>query len=269
MVRTGAGEEHYLLEDPGQLTGIFPDVIRALAAAINFTATFYQRLDGDYGVERNGTYSGIIGSLIRGDMDMIGAALTLSTGRYEDIDYLMPIGKARNAVFIKDDLARNFRLTLFLEPFSLDIWSCLCVVAVVNLVFIVALRRYYYGRGGGGGAERVDKFHRKLRRYRRRPPRSGPPLRESEAAASATVLWTTAAANFGWCSHSPSACQPCCCNSLRFLLFSVAFVGNVMFMSYQSSLTSSLSIVKLKLPFEDLDGLIVSGYKSGNADAYM
>ncbi len=51
---------------------------------------------------------------------------------------------------------------------------------------------------------------------------------------------------------------------LSLLLFFVAFVGNVMFMSYNASLTSSLSIVKLRLPFITLEGLLESHYKSYN-----
>ena len=69
IVTTAGSGDHFLLEDPEDVTGIFPDVIRALSSAINFTASFYQRLDGDYGVEEdNGSFSGIIGSLIRVSM---------------------------------------------------------------------------------------------------------------------------------------------------------------------------------------------------------
>lgn len=66
IMRTASGAEHYLLEDPSMVVGIFPDIIRSLSQALNFSTTFYQRLDGDYGhLEGNGSFTGIIGSLIK------------------------------------------------------------------------------------------------------------------------------------------------------------------------------------------------------------
>ncbi len=114
-------------------------------------------------------------------MDMIGAALTLSSARYEAIDYLMPISKARNAVFVRDDrLARNLRLTLFLEPFSLGLWLSLGMVAILNLIFVVMLRNQHRDSSNRG------------------PRKNTCFMGLEDSMNSASVVWTTTAANFGW-----------------------------------------------------------------------
>ena len=48
---------------------------------------------------------------------------------------------------------------------------------------------------------------------------------------------------------------------VKIILFSCSLVGVITWGAYQASLTSELSIIKLKLPFIDLETLLKSDYK--------
>ncbi len=43
------------------------------------------------------------------------------------------------------------------------------------------------------------------------------------------------------------------------------FAGNVVFMGYNASLTVALSVVRPRLPFDSLEGLLESNYRQGGS----
>ena len=49
--------------------------------------------------------------------------------------------------------------------------------------------------------------------------------------------------------------------SYRIVLFVCLFIGAVVGMAYMASITSKLTVTKLKLPFDDLESLYQSNFK--------
>ena len=60
--------------------------------------------------------------LEQGEMDLIGSSLTLSLTRSAEVDYLLPIGRSYNALFIQDDQASRTSYDLLLQPLRREAW---------------------------------------------------------------------------------------------------------------------------------------------------
>jgi hypothetical protein len=71
-----------------------------------------------------------------------------------------------------------------------------------------------------------------------------------------TNLWVAFKANAG---GKPSTIKKIA--SYKIVLFDCLLVGSVVWMAYRASFTSELSIVKLKLPFNDLESLLRTDFK--------
>ena len=69
-------------------------------------------------------------------------------------------------------------------------------------------------------------------------------------------VWVSIKANFG---GEPDLAHDN--NVFKIILFSCLLVGVITWGAYQASLTSELSVIKLKLPFIDLETLHESDYK--------
>ena len=69
-------------------------------------------------------------------------------------------------------------------------------------------------------------------------------------------LWVAVKANFG---GKPNLLAKS--NTKQIVVFTWLLVGSIVWMAYRASFTSVLSIIKLQLPFNDLESLSKSDYK--------
>ena len=60
-----------------------------------------KRVDGGWGSLKNGSWNGLVRTVLKGEADLIGGSLTLRSDRAEVLNYLIPIGRSFNGVFIK------------------------------------------------------------------------------------------------------------------------------------------------------------------------
>ena len=169
---------------------------------------------------------------MRGDVDIIGSSLTLKPDRAEVIDYLIPVGKSFNALFIRNDLSAVTHWNIFVEPFSRSLWAFLFVVIAVNTAVIRTLQLWYWKRLDCG---------------------------LGTALSTMELSWTLFSFNFG--KPPPQNTGLMSYLPLKIFAFCSLLVGSVIFMSYRASLTSELSTVTYRLPFESLEEFLSSDYK--------
>ena len=72
--------------------GLFMEVHDIMKREMNFTADLFMRRDRRWGVFRNGSWDGMISSLVKGEADYILASVTLTAERSAAVDYLLPLG---------------------------------------------------------------------------------------------------------------------------------------------------------------------------------
>ncbi|XP_069182650.1 glutamate [NMDA] receptor subunit 1-like [Procambarus clarkii] len=117
----------------------------------------------------NGSWTGVIGLVIRKEVDMSGIVVNIDAGR-------MQVLEASVALYINEKLLSYKRpgphadLAGFLKPFTATMWSVAAVAAVVVVAAVAALTQSVPssleglsgGRGADGGGERPGSWTRAL-----------------------------------------------------------------------------------------------------------
>ncbi|KAL4238423.1 Glutamate receptor 2 [Mactra antiquata] len=129
----------YLYEDNnGRFQGFVPELLGYLQ--LNFTIT----VNDQYGRKLdNGTWTGVMGELIDGDVGMAGI-LTTTAERSESVDFLYPVHTATPAILLKKpDISKSTvydRLIRLLHPFELSVWlmSFLSLLVTGTVLYIIS-----------------------------------------------------------------------------------------------------------------------------------
>lgn len=125
------------------------DLLKKLAAQMNFTYTMYQVEDGLYGSyaynakAHKHEWTGLLGEVYYGRADMVMAALTITPERSHAIDFTKPFKYQGITILQKRQSVHRTRhpLTSFLQPFQDSLW-----VSVFVAVHVVALSLYLLDR---------------------------------------------------------------------------------------------------------------------------
>ena len=130
-------------------------------------------------------------------------------------------------LFIKSIEGQDISWRTFSNPFYIDMWLMILVVALIISAVLTFIEKFY--------GLKSDTFC---------------------ISDYLNNFWVAIKSNFGG-EHSSSYR-----NSIYdIILFDCLLVGSVVWMAYQASLTSELSVIKLKLPFIDLETLYRSDFK--------
>ena len=143
------------------------------------------------------------------------------------LDLLPAITNTKADIFIKKIETEALSWNAFLNPLSIELWITLISVAAIISYFLTTIERA-----------------------------SCSLTNELWISGFMKNLWVAFTANFG---GKPSCVQ----NNVthRIVLFDCLLVGSIIWMAYRASFTSELSVIKLKLPFNNLESLLKSDYK--------
>ena len=136
---------------------------------------------------------------------------------------------AKAKLFIKSLEGQAISWSTFSNPFYIDMWLMILAVAVIIASILTFIEKIHGGVTNGKSLCFADYLKN---------------------------LWVALKSNFGG-EHSSVI------KSLIYdiVLFDCLLVGSVVWMAYQASLVSELSVIKYKLPFIDLESLYRSDYK--------
>ena len=140
---------------------------------------------------------------------------------------LPTITHSRAEVFIKTVNDKGLSWTVFFDPFPGNIWLSVILVAMVISLLLTFMEIFF------NLTNNKSWFFTYLRN-----------------------LMISMKANAG---GKPSSVKKN--TSHRIVLFVCLFIGTIVWMAYRASFTSELSVTKLKLPFNDLEGLHKSNFK--------
>ncbi|KAL8593605.1 hypothetical protein ACOMHN_039532 [Nucella lapillus] len=117
--------------------------------------------DGEFGLEiENGSWTGIIGELRRGEADMAIAPLTITADRERVVDFAKPFMNVAISIMIKRPEKQKPGVFAFMEPFSVPLWSCIVIayVSVSVVVYLVSKFSPYEWRSRSYRYDRVVKY---------------------------------------------------------------------------------------------------------------
>ena len=150
-----------------------------------------------------------------------------TVARAHALDLLPAIDNEKIEIFIKTIEDEALSWTAYINSFSNEMWLVLVLVSLVISFFLTLVERLFCSKDQGFTSMNF-----------------------------LTNLWVALKANAG---GKPSKLQK---NTVhQIVLFDCLLVGSVIWMAYRASLTSELSVAKLKLPFNDLESLSKTDYK--------
>ena len=150
-----------------------------------------------------------------------------TVARAHALDLLPAIDNEKTEICIKAVEDEALSWTAYINSFSNEMWLVLILVSLVISFFLTLVERLFCSKDQGFTSMNF-----------------------------LTNLWVALKANAG---GKPSKLQK---NTVhQIVLFDCLLVGSVIWMAYRASLTSELSVAKLKLPFNDLESLSKTDYK--------
>ena len=155
--------------------------------------------------------------------------MSQTPSRCQALTCMPAIDNSKIELFIKSLDGRAISWSTFSNPFYIDMWLMILAVAVIIASILTFIETFHGGLTSGKFLCFTDYLKN---------------------------LWVALKSNFG-AEHSSLI------KSVIYdiVLFDCLLVGSVVWMAYQASLTSELSVIKLKLPFIDLETLYKSDYK--------
>ena len=110
--------------------GYIIDLVEAVVEAAGF----------DYILdERNSNYDSMIEALVNNVTDIVAAALTISEGRLDKIDFSIPFMSAGLTAIMKKPSLKDPFLFSFLSPFSLSVWLMILVAYITVSCLLAAI----------------------------------------------------------------------------------------------------------------------------------
>lgn len=155
----------------------------------------------------------------------------MDLSRFAGVDFLNPIATQAEAIFIKNTKKEAFSWDLFYSPLTPNSWLAMVAIAAFIALTVRGIKNYQQKMNDLSLAQELLFFIRCFVRT------SGTYFGGTDLAKSDQV------------------------SSLRFVVFCVILSGNVVFISYQASLTSALSVIQSVRPFSSLQGLLDSEYR--------
>ncbi|GIY11041.1 lig_chan-Glu_bd domain-containing protein [Caerostris extrusa] len=112
--------------------GIEGKFLEILASKLNFQYEIISPEDGKWGsLMENGTWSGIIGMVARGEADMGLTYLAIMEDRSKFVDFSTPY-YSFGRTFVTDKPGISPKYAVFLYPFSLDVWILFFIFLVIS-----------------------------------------------------------------------------------------------------------------------------------------
>jgi len=122
--------------------GFIKDLIEEISKAQGFSYELQLSVDNKYGVENGGNWSGLVGMLQRGEIDMIAADLTVTWTRMSVIDFSKPFLASSLTLLLKDPAEYSFTLSSWFNPFSWEVWLLLVTAYFVSSCVLWLVGRF-------------------------------------------------------------------------------------------------------------------------------
>lgn len=116
--------------------GFCIDLINEMARKMNFSYELVEPSSGKFGDRLNdGSFDGLVGDLIKGETDLIVAALKMTAEREEQIDFVVPYFDQTGILIVMKKPVPDTSLFKFMSVLRLEVW--LSILAALTITAFV------------------------------------------------------------------------------------------------------------------------------------
>ncbi|XP_067384109.1 probable glutamate receptor [Channa argus] len=133
-------EEPYVMSKGSDLEGYCIDLVSELSKKLGFKYKLHLVKDNRYGaMDSSGTWSGMIGEIVRGEADLAVAPLTITAVREQFVDMTTPFMQTGIGFILRKDLTSEDSAFSLLSPFSTDTWVGILIAFLLTglCIFLV------------------------------------------------------------------------------------------------------------------------------------
>ncbi|XP_075695773.1 putative glutamate receptor [Rhinoderma darwinii] len=132
-----------MMADSGVLEGYCVDLLSELAEALEFNYTLHVVKDGRYGAkDPHGVWNGMVGEIIRKEVDLAVAPLTITAVRENEISFTKPFVQTGIGILLKKETpSEGSYLFGFLNPFSKELWIGIIISYVITSLCLFLVGR--------------------------------------------------------------------------------------------------------------------------------
>ncbi|KAL7287752.1 hypothetical protein TKK_0018133 [Trichogramma kaykai] len=215
----------------GKMSGYLESVLRELSGLMSFRVEHSIEEDA-VGIwdSRSRSWSGIIGHLTRGQVDLGLAPVTISKFRLDYVEFTRPLLLSANRIYLRQPAAYRVPWSAYFRAFSVKSWIAIVLVLLAASI-ISAFVRFILDRDNG--ASRPLNFSL------------------SYALDNFIRIWGI------YCQQGLSEFPMA--TPLRFAYFSTLLLTVIIWAIFSASITSFLTILEPSLSFSDVDGFVRDG----------
>ncbi|KAG7260944.1 hypothetical protein CRUP_038487 [Coryphaenoides rupestris] len=135
-------QDPYTMSRGSELEGYCIDLISELSQKVGFTFKIHLVKDSRYGsLDSSGSWSGMIGEVMRGEADLAVAPLTITATRELAVEMTTPFMQTGLSFLLRKDGADKEKHLGFLSPFSMEMWvGVLIAFLLTGLCFFLVAR---------------------------------------------------------------------------------------------------------------------------------
>ncbi|KAK6186783.1 hypothetical protein SNE40_006057 [Patella caerulea] len=124
-------------------SGMVVQLAEMIAQTLNFTFSFVQPHDCKWGLEVNGVWEGMIGQLVRQEVDLVIADLAATTDRMEVVDFIFPAYLIQNIGLLYRNWEQSeSNWSKVFSPLHAYVYYCILgAIIVVGIIIVVFDRR--------------------------------------------------------------------------------------------------------------------------------
>ncbi|XP_052069248.1 probable glutamate receptor [Mytilus californianus] len=101
-----------------------------MAKRFNFSYKVVHPPDGQYGgPKEDGSWTGMVGMIMRGEIDIAAAPFTITSIRESVIDFTVPIMEDGVGILTKKITEEPYKLFKTLKPFTLKVWGAIGMIS--------------------------------------------------------------------------------------------------------------------------------------------
>ena len=107
-----------------------------------FIYLLYKKSEGYGSKNPDGTWSGVIGDLVKGEIDIAVAGMTMTNEREEVVDFVAPHFDQSGISIIIREPVRARSLFKFMEVLRVEVWLAILAALIVTALMLWFLDRY-------------------------------------------------------------------------------------------------------------------------------
>ncbi|ESO96489.1 hypothetical protein LOTGIDRAFT_115937, partial [Lottia gigantea] len=123
-------------------SGFCMDLLQELASSMNFSFIIVMPEDGQWGVVENGSWTGLVGQIVRREVDLTVAPLVISSERLKVMDFSFPFFHDYSTVLYKLPDPNLYKWRKLIDPMKGEVFMCILISFMIVTITLYVMEKH-------------------------------------------------------------------------------------------------------------------------------